>query len=190
MNSSIAWSRSLGLMTGDGQNNHLDTLEGRYWLQQEWRALARSLATSGTERTSAVRDALAFRLTRRALFPGAAENERLEEIREGLAQYTATVTTAASPRDTAQSAIQQLAEFAKRESLVREFRICVGNRIRDSFGCLVSGLDQTRERTRGFGRTVEDRGWHCTGRAQFAGSGGAGRPELWRRGAENRGGES
>jgi hypothetical protein len=50
----------------------------------------------------------------------------LEEIREGLAQYTATVTTASSPQDAASSAIQQLADYAKRESLVRDFAYASG----------------------------------------------------------------
>src|SRR5260370_40184029 len=116
----------LGLMANDGQNNHLDRLEGRYWQLLEWRALARALGSSGTERTSAVQDALAFRVARRQLFPAAAANEVLEEIREGLAQYTATVTTASSPQDAASSAIQQLADYSKRESLVRDFAYASG----------------------------------------------------------------
>jgi len=37
----------LGLMTMGQPNDHLDTLEGRYWLQLEWRALARALAAPG-----------------------------------------------------------------------------------------------------------------------------------------------
>jgi hypothetical protein len=118
--------RPLGLMTEDGQNSHLDTLEGRYWQLLEWRALARALGSSGTERTSAVQDALAFRFARRQLFPAAAANEVLEEIREGLAQYTATVTTASSPQDAASSAIRQLADYAQRESLVRDFAYASG----------------------------------------------------------------
>jgi hypothetical protein len=118
--------RPLGLMTQDGQNNHLDTLEGRYWQLLEWRALARALGSSGAERTAAVQDALAFRLARRQLFPAAAANEVLEEIREGLAQYTATVITAASPQDATSSAIRQLADFAQRESLVRDFGYASG----------------------------------------------------------------
>jgi hypothetical protein len=118
--------RPLGLMTEDGQNNHLDTLEGRYWLQLEWRALAKALGTSGPDRSSAVRDALVFRYTRRELFPGAAENEQREEIREGMAQYTATVVTATSPADAASSAIQQLADYAQRESFAREFAYASG----------------------------------------------------------------
>jgi len=97
--------RPLGLMTEDGQNGHLDTLEGRYWQLLEWRALARALGSSGAERTAAVKDALAFRFARRQLFPAAAANEVLEEIREGLAHYTATVITASSPLKCAVSII-------------------------------------------------------------------------------------
>jgi hypothetical protein len=40
---------------------HLDQMEGRYWLRLEWRALDRALGTAGDERKEAVRDALAFR---------------------------------------------------------------------------------------------------------------------------------
>jgi hypothetical protein len=88
----------LGLMAPGGaiENAHLDTFEGRVWLRLEWRALVRALGDSGEARTRAVRDALAFRTTRRSLFREAAENERREEIREGLAQYTGIVATAAS----------------------------------------------------------------------------------------------
>ena len=119
--------RPLGLMTDDGQNSHLDTLEGRYWQLLEWRALARALGSSGTERTSAVHDALRFRYARRQLFPAAAANEVLEEIREGLAHYTGTVTTASSPQDAESNAIRQLADFAQRESLVRDFGYASGS---------------------------------------------------------------
>ena len=111
----------LGLMVGGGQNDHLDTLEGRYWLQLEWRALAKALDASGAERSAAVRDALAFRLTRRKAFPGAAESERLDEIREGLASYTGTVASTASRAEAAASAIDQLRESAQTASLVANF---------------------------------------------------------------------
>src|SRR5262245_39815394 len=50
-----------------------------------------------------------------------------EEIREGLAQYTGTVTTASSPQDAVSSAIGQLADYAQRESLVRNFAYASGS---------------------------------------------------------------
>jgi hypothetical protein len=80
----------LGLITEDGFNEHLDTLEGRVSIQLEWRALRRAIESTGSNRAEAIADALAFRRDRRVRFPGAAEGERREEIREGLASYTAS----------------------------------------------------------------------------------------------------
>jgi hypothetical protein len=94
----------LGLMTTDGFNEHLDTLEGRYWIQLEWRALRRALESSGNDRVEAVADALAFRRERRRVFPSAADNERREEIREGLASYTGIAVWANSPADARRAA--------------------------------------------------------------------------------------
>jgi hypothetical protein len=111
----------LGLIVGGKPNDHLDTLEGRYWLQLEWRALARALGAAGSERTDAVRDALAFRAARRDLFAGAADSERGDEIREGLAQYTGTVVAAASQSAANADAIAQLATFEKTPTFVRTF---------------------------------------------------------------------
>ena len=88
----------LGFQIRDGQLDHLDTVDGRYWMQLEWRALAKALGASGPARTAALRDALAFRTARRKVFPNAAENERLLEMNEGLAQYTGTVAAAATCR--------------------------------------------------------------------------------------------
>lgn len=112
----------IGLQLTDGQNEHLDTPEGRYWIQLEWRALARALAAAGEERDAAVRDALAFRAERYRRFPEAGENERRMEINEGLAQYTGTVTAAAGAAEAAADAIAQLEEAPRvNETLVRTF---------------------------------------------------------------------
>jgi hypothetical protein len=110
----------LGLITPGGQNAHLDTVEGRVWLRLEWRALARALGQSGEDRKSAVSDAAAFRLARRSQFANAAENERVEEIREGLAQYTGTVTTAESHAEAVASAIEQLAAAERHETFLQQ----------------------------------------------------------------------
>ena len=86
-----SWHRiqaDLGLPSHDPVNNHLDTLEGRYWLQLEWRALARALASSDADRRRAIEDALRFRRHRRDLFKGAAAQENALELHEGLAEYT------------------------------------------------------------------------------------------------------
>jgi hypothetical protein len=110
----------LGLITLSGNNAHLDTVEGRVWLRLEWRALARALGQSGEDRKRAVSDAAAFRLTRRSQFANAAENERVEEIREGLAQYTGTVATAASQAEAVASALEQLAAAEQHETFLQQ----------------------------------------------------------------------
>jgi hypothetical protein len=110
----------LGLITLSGQNAHLDTVEGRVWLRLEWRALARALGQSGEDRKRAVSDAAAFRLARRSQFANSAENERVEEIREGLAQYTGTVATAASHAEAVASALEQLAAAEQHETFLQQ----------------------------------------------------------------------
>jgi hypothetical protein len=78
----------LGLTPFGEVNAHLDTAEGRFWIQMEWNALQRALLAEGDERRAAVADALAFRAARRARFPEAAEREIPLEIFEGLAEYS------------------------------------------------------------------------------------------------------
>jgi len=99
----------LGFITDDGFNEHLDTLEGRVWMQLEWRALRRAVESSGSDQLEAIADALAFRRERRRLFPGAADNERRDEIREGLASYTGVAAWASSPADAKRAAAAGLA---------------------------------------------------------------------------------
>jgi hypothetical protein len=81
----------LGLMAPDSPNLQLDTLEGRLWLQLEWRALAAALVEQGPAQTQAIRDALAFRGHRHELFAGSAQTEANLEIAEGVPEYTGTV---------------------------------------------------------------------------------------------------
>jgi hypothetical protein len=110
-----------------------DTVDGRYWMELEWRALAKALGSSGPARTAALRDALAFRTARRKVFPNAAENERLLEMNEGLAQYTGTVAAAASAAEATSDAIQQLSAAAGRV-VHTDLRIPVGGRLRPAAG--------------------------------------------------------
>lgn len=111
----------LGFVPREAPNDHLDDLEGRYWMQLEWRALTRALETSGEKRAQAIRDALAFRAARRARFPGAAESERLLEMNEGLAQYTGTVSAFESPAEAVADAIDQLRKAPENQTFVRTF---------------------------------------------------------------------
>lgn len=116
----------LGLLVQDLPSDHLDTLEGRYWMQLEWKALSQAMSSAGQSRALAVGDALAFRAARRGLFPNAAEGERGFEINEGLAQYTATVVAADSRAGAVSSAIQQLAKAPAESTFVRQFAYPTG----------------------------------------------------------------
>lgn len=78
----------IGLKATDAQNGHVDSLEGRIWLQMEWRALEHALWQHGEERRKDVADALYFRNYRRTLFPNAEASEDTLEMNEGMAEYT------------------------------------------------------------------------------------------------------
>jgi len=78
----------IGLRAHDAVNDHLDTRDGRVWLQMEWRALERALRQPGPARKQAIKDALLFRNFRRSLFSDAAQTENKLELNEGLAEYT------------------------------------------------------------------------------------------------------
>jgi hypothetical protein len=118
--------QQLGLGVGLLENEHLDALDGRYWLQLEWRALAQALKSQGAQRTSAIRDALAFRQRRRSIYTTAAENERALEINEGTASYTGTVLAASSRADAITNALVTLTPAEKGESFVRTFAYASG----------------------------------------------------------------
>jgi hypothetical protein len=122
--------------TDDGFNEHLDTLEGRVLMQLEWRALRRAVESSGSEQAQAIADALAFRRERRRVFPGAADNERREEIREGLASYTGIAVWANSPADAHLAAAEALAGGELQTSFVGNFEAASG----PGYGVLLDDL--------------------------------------------------
>src|SRR5207248_2056635 len=126
----------LGLITEDGFNEHLDTLEGRFSMQLEWRALRRAVESSGSNRAEAIADALGFRRERRARFPGAADNERREEIREGLASYTGVAAWANSPADAHRAAASALAGGESQPAFVGNFEAHSG----PAYGVLLDDL--------------------------------------------------
>ena len=116
----------LGLMAPDSPNLQLDNVEGRLWLQLEWRALAAALSQQGPGRTQAIRDAPAFRNHRHELFPGSAKTEASLEIAEGIPEYTGAV--AGTPdRDSARwRAIAKLADPDQSITFVRSFAYTSG----------------------------------------------------------------
>jgi hypothetical protein len=108
------------------ENEHLDAVDGRYWLRLEWRALARALRESGAQREQAVRDALGFRQARLARYPDHVVSEYFLDINEGLASYTQTVLAAPSAADAVQRALELLSEAEAAESFVRTFAYVSG----------------------------------------------------------------
>jgi hypothetical protein len=126
----------LGLLPSDGFNEHLDTFEGRLWMQLEWRALRRAVESSGPDRAEAIADALAFRRERRRRFPGAVDNERREEIREGLASYTGIAAWANSSADAHRAAASALAGGEAQPSFVGNFEAASG----PGYGVLLDDL--------------------------------------------------
>lgn len=111
----------LGLGVGTLANEHLDSVDGRYWLRLEWRALALALRESGALRALAVGEALAFRQARHTRYPDKVESERALDINEGLASYTQTVLAAPSEADAIARALDLLAGAEEGESFVRTF---------------------------------------------------------------------
>ncbi|HEX6250257.1 MAG TPA: hypothetical protein VFZ56_02350 [Gemmatimonadaceae bacterium] len=120
----------------DGFNEHLDTFEGRVWMQLEWRALRRALESTGSDQAEAIADALAFRRERRRLFPGAADNERRDEIREGLATYTGIAAWSDSPADARRAAASALPAGEAPWSFVGTFEAASG----PAYGVLLDDL--------------------------------------------------
>jgi hypothetical protein len=122
------WHRvqdELGFASSSAANDHLDSRDGRYWLQLEWRALAAALASTGEPETQAIIDAAIFRTRRRQFFSNAAVEERSMEMHEGLAEYTGVrLSGAADPRRFTLDG--DLKEAAAKETFVRSFAYATG----------------------------------------------------------------
>jgi hypothetical protein len=116
----------LGLGVATLSAEHLDSVDGRYWMRLEWRALARALRESGESRVVAIGEALAFRHARHARFPDKVESERGVEINEGLASYTQFVLPAKSQAEAIASALDELTAAEQGESFVRTFAYASG----------------------------------------------------------------
>jgi hypothetical protein len=122
----------------EGDNGHLDTLEGRYLLQLEWRALAKAMgAASPNERRRAVDDALTFRAERYRLFPNAAAGEATLELLEGVAEYTGVKLGLTTPEARVDYAIRDLTVHVDDPSYVRSFAYATG----PAYGLLLDRFD-------------------------------------------------
>ena len=111
----------------NAQNAQLDTLDGRYYLQLEWRALARALeARTDRERRKAADDAVIFRAERYRLFPGAAAQEQALELNEGLAEYTGVRIGNPTPEEQIKAALSDLSSHRDDSTFVRSFAYATG----------------------------------------------------------------
>jgi hypothetical protein len=118
--------KKLGLPARDAVNNHLDTLNGRIWIQMEWRALERALRQTGPARQAAIADALLFRSYRRSLFPGSANNENALELNEGLAEFTGVKLSSADLQETVLRAGLILRQARNNPTFARSFAYVSG----------------------------------------------------------------
>ncbi|HJT67771.1 MAG TPA: hypothetical protein VJ749_15035 [Pyrinomonadaceae bacterium] len=118
--------KQLGLPARDAGNAHLDDLNGRIWIQMEWRALERALRTTGPAQRDAIADALLFRAHRRSLFPAAAQNETALELNEGLAEYTGVRLSSADLQETALHADLILRQARNNPTFARSFAYVSG----------------------------------------------------------------
>jgi hypothetical protein len=117
----------LKMVRTDGDNSHLDSLDGRYLLQLEWRALAKALqAPTAAARRTAVADALLFRHERYRLFPHAAANEAALEFNEGVAEYTGVMLGLQTPQARVDYAVRDLSAFVSAPTFVRSFAYATG----------------------------------------------------------------
>ena len=117
---------SLHLMAQDTPNPQLDTIEGRVWLRLEWRALAAALIESGAAQDSALRDAIAFRDHRHALFPNSKAAEASLEIAEGVPEFTGVMAGEADVHAARWHAAAKLANPDTSISFVRSFSYTSG----------------------------------------------------------------
>ncbi len=138
----------------EGDNQHLDTLEGRYLLQLEWRALAVALrATTPAARDEAIDDALLFRAARYARFPEVRDQEAALELNEGLAEYTGVRAGLTSSQARIAYAADRLRPFAPGVTFVRSFAYATG----PAYGLLLDAADPNWRKDLVSGRGLDAR---------------------------------
>jgi hypothetical protein len=134
-----SWHRiqkDLGFPAAEGDNAHLDTVEGRVSLQLELRALAAALRAKGDARKAAVRDAVAFRVARRVQFARATDTERALENNEGLAEYTGWALRGTTAEESRLTFARHLDNLDPTTSFVRGFAYETG----PAYGLLLDAL--------------------------------------------------
>lgn len=102
-------------------NPHIDTRDGRVYLQLELLALKKALISNGVNRKEAIKEALCFRNKRQSLFPNSKANENNFEIQEGLAQYTEYSLAIFSERERISTLLNSIDRLIKETSYIRSF---------------------------------------------------------------------
>jgi len=111
----------------EGLNRHLDTLDGRYYMQLEWRALAAALQANGSEqRNAAIMDAIAFRQQRYHLFTNAGDEEAMLEVGEGVPEYTGVMLGLKTDKAREAFAVYDLGALVEAKTFVRSFAYATG----------------------------------------------------------------
>lgn len=116
----------IGVPMSNPSNAHLDSLEGRVWLQMEYRALVDALTREGEGRARAVRDALLFRAKRHTLFPAAAAEENALELNEGTAEYTGIALRGPAPAENRVFIAERLQKNQGQAGYARAFAYTTG----------------------------------------------------------------
>ena len=143
---------ALGLPQGDSGNQHLDTLEGRYLVQLEWRALARAVGTPDVHaRDAAAADALLFRGERYRLFDTAASEEGALELNEGVSEYTGVRIGLATPEARVAYAIRDLSALVPAPTYVRSFAYATG----PAYGLMLDQSDPAWRTKLGTGQRLD-----------------------------------
>jgi hypothetical protein len=121
------WHRiqdDVGFPATQGDNAHLDSLDGRVWFLLELRALAKALRNE--DRAIAINDALLFRAKRRALFANASKNEHELEANEALAEYTGFALRGTPDGESRLAFARVLDNVDRNTSFVRGFAYLTG----------------------------------------------------------------
>lgn len=113
---------ALNLQFLNTDNNHLDQKEGRIYLRLELEALRKAInGVTNTQTKMYLRDALAFRKYRHAIYPGSDSTENVLEMQEGLAEYTGFIISGKNKKQAAAHFNQSLNNFLSNPTFVRSF---------------------------------------------------------------------
>lgn len=128
--------QSLGLPPNGAIASDLASTQGRIGLRLEWRALAVALtAANDRSRKQAIADALGFRHARRTQAGSGAEQERLLEMNEGLAEYTGQKLS--GTKDLSAAVALNLSKAEHWENYARRFAYASG----PAYGLLLDRYD-------------------------------------------------